>query len=397
MCTFILWKLLLSSGWYWTKSIIMLLVLWKLLLSSGWRIGQNPLPQPLGGSQMIYNNLTTTVYIFGGFALDQSDIVYSSTIYKRNLSNPSRLWTELDINTPEDVFVSQIQNSITIGNITYFIGINNGSYSSNQVYLFDVATEQFISHSVPDYKFAACSGCLTTNNTHIFMLGGFNAPTLVKYIQILNIKFNYWTYLEINLEFIKTGWSSQLCSMVNNTLYVFGGIVEYSPMKAINAIYKYNALSSTWSFIGNLSNFPSGWSLYSVKYNKIYIVSIPQQIGNNMVHVFDLNTEKVIFKNELIISVSQTPCLIYNDSIIIFGGIGCVNNATTAYSPFIQIQQLPLNQHSSGSTSNCISTALFAGMISTVSVIGIVLGCVIGVMGYKYISQRPNDSFHRIM
>eukprot|EP01084_Bolivina_argentea_P120671 213928_1 len=225
----------------------LLLVLFvSIVQSNSWHYVNQQLPKPLDKLLMGYNNVTSYVYIFGGRTNMQSCETNGceNKIYKWNINNMSSEWIQLDTNTTTDCFWGYISNSITIDNLVYFVAYSNGSMNVNQVQLFDLESEQFVKdHSIPLTPIIGAHGCVTTNNTHIFVVGGWNTTGSPNHLQILDIEANQWIVQDIEIDGIAHNWRNQLCNVVGNYLYVFGGRTGTNPgSDVLNGIYKYDTL-----------------------------------------------------------------------------------------------------------------------------------------------------------
>eukprot|EP01084_Bolivina_argentea_P241034 404748_1 len=290
------------------KPIIFLNVIIMILPSISFHISGAALPIPSYNMQAAFNNLTSTVYLLGGLS-SPPDAIYNNLIYKRNIETDATLWKTND--TGATIFACSIQCSAQIEYLSYIIGAYFGANTVNTI--FNVSSGQFIStQSIEPMKHIANQGCITTNNSHIFMIGGCQPDASCKsysnYIQIYDIYLNKWTDdIQINVSF----WG-QACSLIDNIIYIFGG---HSGSWS-KAIYKYNVLSKEWSFIGNLPN-PLGFAnaIYYSNDNNIYI-----HAGHKVI-VFNVVKEQIIYEETTVIGVAEAPILLTNDRLMIFGGI----------------------------------------------------------------------------
>eukprot|EP01084_Bolivina_argentea_P088152 159158_1 len=124
------------------------------------------LPIPLYAHQMTYYHMTNKLFIFGGITTNN---IHSTTIYRWNINNESEWFEKIDETTPTSQFYSMTSNVVVINDrMAYFIGINDGSYTSGKIYVFDSLNEKFIDNNFASPPYPAISGCLTTNNSHIF-------------------------------------------------------------------------------------------------------------------------------------------------------------------------------------------------------------------------------------
>eukprot|EP01083_Nonionella_stella_P310056 1100254_1 len=87
------------------------------------------LPIPLYSHQTAYYSVSHVLYVFGGMV----DLVDSrNSIYKWEINPNTR--TQLSTTTPTDGFLSSVNNAVTIEDIAYFIGVDDGLYDSGKVY-----------------------------------------------------------------------------------------------------------------------------------------------------------------------------------------------------------------------------------------------------------------------
>eukprot|EP01084_Bolivina_argentea_P088157 159172_1 len=205
------------------------------------------LPLPLASHQLAHFHATNKIFIFGGYTGQR----YSSSIFRWDTNNESKWFQEIDEKTPTTEFVSDINNVVVINDtIAYFIGVDQG-HDSRPIYIFDSLNEKFINNqdlTYPPHSFV--SGCLATNNSHIFMVGGIitsGSPPHLNSLQIYDINNNSWYVEQIELSPLNNGFYAQYCKMVDNVLYIFGGLVFN--IGAINKYYSYNALTKQWKYL----------------------------------------------------------------------------------------------------------------------------------------------------
>eukprot|EP01084_Bolivina_argentea_P276612 472010_1 len=312
--------------------ILMSLHMMEILFS--FQLSGPNIPNYLCGHQIGYNNQTTTVYLFGG---NEPDHKPTNKIYKLNMSNTSAKWITLDINTTSVFFFCGEKCSVTIDHKVYFVGINDNF--GGRIYTFDLHTEQFNTIVVGGYPI---EGCVVTNNTHIFQIGGlYNGSHVSNRISIFNTQTNEieWNYTVIDFK----SWR-QICAIVDNTIYVFGGTIGYIKSNESNTIHKYYTLSMEWTFIGNLNRGVSdGYAVYSTIDNNIYILWYTMMI-------FNVEQEEIINEVGLIINVTESPMLIYNQTLVIFGGLYKWNPSLS--TTWLQISAIPLNSSYSPTCSN---------------------------------------------
>ena len=193
-------------------------------LPSMWTLAPRPMFERLALSQVGYNANTSMLYIFGGFNDHQP--AYSqcnNRVWKWNVSNASSNWLNVSEHTPTQCFFSEMQNSVQIGNVVWFVGINNGTYNEAKVYAFDLMQEKFIPSKMTNVKYPSSTGCVASNETHIFMLGGYSESSKMYYPYLQFWDIATGKPYKLNYPPADIGLGHQFCICVNNSLYVFGG------------------------------------------------------------------------------------------------------------------------------------------------------------------------------
>eukprot|EP01084_Bolivina_argentea_P145658 255265_1 len=277
------------------------------------------LPKSLFVSQIAYFNSMEKLYIFGGRTESDSP---SNAIYKWNTNNPGSWFEKIQEPTPTTYFLSAANNVVIINNTqAWFIGVFDGSDSSGEIYVFDAHKEQFISHTDPILTkpmHPVVAACLTTNNTHIFMVSGYNGSNIynMNFVQIYDIQHNTWHFDRIEVWPLSQGFANQYCYMTNNILFTFGGSINR--MGDSNQIWSYNALTSEWKNIGNVSNASAdGSGAYFEQY--VYFIG---GYSNMIDAIWMMDIEKEIIINEYPVRsvVAQQSSVVVKNHLFIFGG-----------------------------------------------------------------------------
>merc|ERR1711933_455665 len=223
-----------------------------------------------------------------------------------------------------------MQNSVSIGDIVYFVGVYDYDftfYPTGNIYRFNMSSERWLNTSyIPVQPIPSIKGCITTNQTHIFSIGGFNytkppQSLVTNTLQILDIKQNKWS-----IEYLPFPMVYQYCNMVNNVIYAFGGQQTFSGFEKYNGMYKYDTLKGNgdWEFVGNLSNdspIEKGWLAYDYLNGLLYPIGGDPFAQN--IDVFDIKSGKIIGQNminNISDEVQSAPVLVIEDTVIIFGG-----------------------------------------------------------------------------
>eukprot|EP01084_Bolivina_argentea_P126596 224129_1 len=277
------------------------------------------LPIPLGSYQMVHFPETNVIYIFGGGTTVSS---CSSKIFKWNISS-SHQWFQRINTTTTACFYSFGNNVVRIDDKAYFIGMNDGSYDSGAIYIFNSFTESFEkAHNLSKPEHPAIYGCLSTNTTHIFMVGGDrNNTSLINYLQIYDIKRDKWSSMAINVGIIKNGYTNQYCEMIENTLFVFGGSTD----KRIKQYYKWR--NDKWTYLGNRSTgLDSGGTAFYQP--NIYIIGgytgqptdTDHTSYSNVIDVFNINNGTIISTYYLVYAVCRVSPFFINNTLYVIGG-----------------------------------------------------------------------------
>eukprot|EP01084_Bolivina_argentea_P076372 138401_1 len=337
------------------------------------------IPKYLWAHQLAFNNQTSTVYLFGGV---ESEVIWSNDIFKLDLSNTTARWITLNVNTTTAAFYSEVKASVTIDKTAYFMGITDETDVAN-LSAFDLNTERFTTSLIMPLQ--TVQGCVVANNTHIFMVGGFyvSAPSnFSNRIQIFDIESCVWSFVVIPFSSCRTA-----CAMTHdNIIYVFGGQIHSSAPGVTNTIYKYNTLTREWRCIGNMtSKIWSGYAFHSKSDNNIYI-------RGDRIMVFDVEKETIIAEHNLTMQVHSSPMLIYNNSLINFGGVYNINPIQS--TAWLQIADIPLKNPYSDTCSedNIISNF---GVIILI-IISLLMAFVAVTCCYVNYRRRANDNVNNL-
>eukprot|EP01083_Nonionella_stella_P082530 227808_1 len=285
------------------------------------------LPRNIYAHQTAYDALSHCTYLFGGIL---GPTTPSTTIYKRNMDQTD--WITLAVSTPTAWFYSYSKNSIVINRTVYFIGITDRSwtgspsgYQSGKIYKFDIETEQWMANNqLVSPPHPSVDGCLTGNDVQLFMIGGKSCDDCVdEYLQIYNINDNSWSDEPVNISPIQgNGWSTQYCHIVDNELYVFGGLVGNSVTgnARTDGIFKYNSLNK-WSVLPLILPTPAMYGTTLYKDPCIYLVGGKDNANSlNTIIEFDTNTESITNLYIMQESLQMMDAEIVNDKVYIFGG-----------------------------------------------------------------------------
>eukprot|EP01084_Bolivina_argentea_P082861 150036_1 len=300
---------------------------------------ERTLLKPLGRTLIGYNN--KHIFLFGGSTNTGSEgcsgnMCCENTIYKRDINDISSDFTAITATTPTECFHGRISNSVTIDNLVYFVGYNDGvTVNNNDVQVFNLDTETFIpSPTIPPTPQSGSQGCVATDNQHIFMIGGIVEDPDTRghnVFQILDISTNKWSTSSVS--YFPYGWFNQLCAVANGYFYVFGGAPSID-VSRVNTIYKYAVSSKVWSYVGELPKaVRDTWAVYDDNHNKIYVVG-----DDDSIHIFDVNTETVVTTVKYPNSVSLAPVFIHDNILEIIGG----TLGNYMYSIEVQWTELPL-------------------------------------------------------
>eukprot|EP01083_Nonionella_stella_P138512 421485_1 len=279
------------------------------------------LPITIQSHQTAYDSTSHALYVFGG--IDLAD-TYRNFIWKWDIH--SNVWTPTGI-TPKNTFYSFVNNAVTIQDIVYFIGVDDGYYTSGNVYRFRFTTEDWLPPTdINKATHPSIRGCLTHNTTHIFMVGGqTGSNTYTDQLQTYKVSSNVWTTETINVSPIYgQGLVGAYCQSIATDLYLFGGGTTESFSDVIGNIFKYNS-ADKWTSIGQLPEVQGwGFSVYNQRSSAIYLVGGYARGGVkayvNTILVFDVATESIrdtwLMKHER----AYSPANIINGDLYVFGG-----------------------------------------------------------------------------
>lgn len=221
---------------------------------------QPSLPQALSRHQSVYSVNLNSVFIFGGS--NQNLNINNRNIYKWNRTRTNPSFEPISI-ADQDI-VSRVNAAVLINDIVWIMGYRPDDYF--KILRYNLLTQEFLSDPVPLPVKKGTEPCVATNQSHIFMIGGRstkNGFDLIAYTQIYNIDDELWTSHDIisndtNHTQIEDGWSEQLCVIVNDYLYAFGGCVTDDPDNSCETVlhdmYKYNinTSDSEWEYLGDM-------------------------------------------------------------------------------------------------------------------------------------------------
>lgn len=344
-----------------------------------------PLPKALWMQQIGYNVNTSTIYQFGGLTTSGLYDHYNNSlkIYKRQMNAASSIWNPLENIIPSGP-ISWGQSSVIIGDLVYLVGMRRIDNPTNKIHamlVFNMTSEWFIPYTqFTGYPHGGVEGCVVTNNTHIFMVGGCidetNSSTYLPYIQIYDIQMNNWTVVNIPV----AGWGSA-CALINDMIYIFGG--------TSNKIYKYDIFSQKSDNITAVMPFSGSIKGVHYRYNQHDYVYLG---GWGRIIMFDVQSETITdYAATLLIPVRSVPLLIYNDSLIVFGGVYYDSPATyTVATSALQIIGLPLfvSNTTNGSCTcddkKCVLPLNVTGVIvMIIMVLMIIALCVFAMVVWK--------------
>eukprot|EP01084_Bolivina_argentea_P250402 419509_1 len=284
-------------------TIAIIVTLKAQIIGSCYYYPVNVLPTPIYDHQTVYLETQNCIYLFGG---DDSDSYKggSHIVYKWNLSSAADGFIQIATTPQNKDFQSQTDSVVWIGNIAYFVGM----YDSDLIYMFDMEQESWIDNrNLSTLPIASTLGCLSTNYSHIFMIGGrksvgtqnackgcysSNDTEFAKdynyncSLQIYDVQSNMWILL--TTPFYE--WADQYCSMVDNTLFVFGGYTDKWTHFGTNIMYKW--VWNEWTSLGTkITSSRSGTTSY---YNNIiYIIGGFNENDGDIIEIFNVSSESI--------------------------------------------------------------------------------------------------------
>ena len=225
------------------------------------------LPISTFGHQTAYIEDLQTLYLFGGCRnayVQYMDINHSTAIYKWTLSDLQ--WTKIETPTPDipdGYFTSLTTSSVVIDHNVYFMGSQIEGPRNGNWYIFNAINETFLdtnTSNLSPFPYPSQQGCVTTNDSHIFMLGGLSTfdallpmnQDIVPYLQIYDIANNQWSVEIANI----TGYL-QYCVVYQDILYVIGARTNDILNPLINEILEYGLIQNEWNQWDIASNINS--------------------------------------------------------------------------------------------------------------------------------------------
>eukprot|EP01084_Bolivina_argentea_P041976 77492_1 len=316
--------------------------------------------------QLAHFKSKNSIYIFGGY----NSGGFTNKIWKWSDTSQEPFFHELpNLMTPTDIFYSLTQNIVVVDNYAYFASMFAEAGNSDNVYRFDVNTESWESGFSP-MPTTAVHGCVVTNSSHMFIIGGADPPLVpLDIIQVYNIDSDEWSEYNFGISY---GLSESMCTMLNNNMFIFGGNSnEGSGVRVADTIYKVQWPENTWELVGYL---PTGVRCSaSVLHCDVNVILTGGYIGatsgpiKNIIQVFGIHKESsnASLSIHTATNASQISGVIVNDKMHIFAG-----NATIC----------PLDASVCG----------LGNKINTWSIIGIIVGCIvlIGVTYWIFVRYR---------
>ena len=254
-------------------------------------------------------------------------------------------WFELiDTTTPKTRFFTYSINAVLIDNIIWFIGVEDAvENNTGNIYQFDITTETWLDTSnlqIPPTPLI--HGCLSTNGSHIFMVGGrtqYSGSYNIPIMQIYNIDTNSWRRLYniwSNRYATAGGWRYQFCSVADNRLFIFGGKTDSGTYQAW--IDRYDMI--TGSYTNNIATLKSQVADGKAVYHNdlIYLVGAwPISVSSQHIYAFDVISQSLLSDVQYTIStqIASTAALIINDKLWIFGG-------TTSFSNYAAVSNVEI-------------------------------------------------------
>ena len=328
-----------------------------------------------------------SIYIFGN-EYDNSqilkwDITKSSTPSFNVLTNISM--------PPNISFASMASTSSVIDHQAYFIGLTKGENPTAKLYRFDIKTQSW-DLNLSQMATATRNSCVTTNETHMFVVGGlaftgswYYWPTIT---QIYDIQHDTWsTYQWLNVSTL-SGVSGAMCVMLHNTLYIFGGWIGSDWTST--GIWRNTWPQNEWIFVGDLAQETASSAIVNHCDNNVIISggnSHTDPSGMSWIQVFDIQSDEGSVEYEplgLIIPLYGFSGVIVDDKMYLFGGL------VGDDAPVPWIQTCKLDDTVCGIDSASPSNAIYWILIVS-GAFGIFL--FIGVLFYK--NKCKNNNYNQ--
>eukprot|EP01084_Bolivina_argentea_P222422 376475_1 len=271
-------------------------------------------PTPIHSAAIGVNKNRSLIYTFGGYNGSSSSGNYPTVpyIYQfngthfKNIGSIPRIYG----------FHCFTQCSSTINDVIYFA-------TDSKLLRYNTTSLNFESTlTIPFVDDHSNNWCLTSNNTHLFILESENcSSTSCINLQIYNIQSNSW-YPQTKITRYTKVITAAGCGYYDGVVYGFGGEIfdqgDYSPKT--NLVMTYNFSRNEWSILSQLKlNAEGKWNRV-ISPNSDGIFYILQGWGSS-VDIFDANKMIITSQTHRLNGTHYMMTEFINEQIYVIGGI----------------------------------------------------------------------------
>eukprot|EP01084_Bolivina_argentea_P290873 499760_1 len=389
------------------------------------------------------------VYLIGGYITlynytsghSRASSTFDHPIYKYPIQsilscNYSSIWEEVPgtHNTDQNKYLSYVHQSVVH---------HNKVYLSNQfggLIIFDLKDESYIDVGMYNERISGIYNydhCSVIVNSIIYVIGGRSGrhgsinTYAINSTQIYDINNDEWCLLSPEKSLNIARWDlACVYSNIDGNIYVFNGAIgiyfydfQYTNSIEILAVNSNNNLQKNgWKLLSDTFDIPMAGMIAIEYHSFIYILGGFWGIVNknmtytNQVRKFDVTTRRAVIDSYLVVPLAYFGILIYQDTIMTFGGVGSYPLGSS--NDFIQIGQLNVtqcHQHKTTVTLDSAETTMsltaiyqtarnekvyLVSIIVAISACSMILVAVLYVISYsliyvykkhthKFISNRP--------
>ena len=281
---------------------------------------------PTNLSRVAYGIYKNNLYLFGGKTGSGTVGHNTKRIYKGWTLDDTVYWDLLNITIPDDIDIAcDGQCSVVVNDSIYIITPCTSNYQQNIVYKFNFTSQNWTNINNSLIHAVTCAACVTSNNTHIFVLGGDN----INYNnnQIYSISEDKW-YMYGNLSNDTSGlpWYFGSCVYHHNTqkIYLFGG--QWAEASYSKSIHSYDIFTGKWTKSQSMLSVYRAGALAITYDDRMYIIggfggtqTTPRQYYT-IVDIYDPEQDTITNGTELNHQRALAIGFINNSRIYVLGG-----------------------------------------------------------------------------
>lgn len=270
----------------------------------------------------------TKAYIIGGF----SDYKCTSKIYVANILPDDNLSEFIETSSlPFPISHGQL---VVIGSRVYIIG-GRSDVATNTVFTAKINEDGAISKWIIDLNLpiSLSNAQSLVLKDKLYMIGGFNGKKHSSSVFVTNIDKNNFLEEWIRCNSLPTAISNSICTIIDDKVYLIGGMVEndYS-----NTIYRANITDagiSNWSMCGRLSAPISHSSAIRTRDN-IYTIGGYGQGTRSCIHRASIEKDCLSDWDKYAEMPKKIACslsVVIGDTAYVFGGFNGMDYSSTIY------------------------------------------------------------------